>query len=417
MSIKSINDIPHLPIFLVEYIENKIKNGKRGRQHLVKHLGTLEIVLEVLSDLWLEGRSVKEEARKLGVDQSTVYRLIKDIEPYEDHIINYLRYVEGYVPKDFRSYDSIRNWERTIRLSGHLSQLCHIRTLERICTGEILKDFKCSPDRFNLEKAQEFVSKYLAKYKKTKIPYHFRMAIRHFLASKEIVIPRGFGSLYGLSGEKESYGKYSHVKLSEDQIRQIKEIMENDEEAKEKGYDIAFEIGIQTCSRAFAIASLNPNRIWREEDLYIIEVFEPKIKENDEYLGYTGKWWRKYVTKSLYERIQEYRRKNADRTLIFVKKDKQTYVYYWLRGFNRYLKKVYKDVDIKEEYFYKRPIHALRHIGAHRLLQLTNYNYSLVAEIGGWTDEKTLKDCYGKIPNELITKIIRNLEAQQNIMN
>jgi len=56
---------------------------------------------------------------------------------------------------------------------------------------------------------------------KTKLPYHSRMAIRHFLASKGNAIPRGFDILYGLSGEKESYGKYAHVKLTEDQITTI----------------------------------------------------------------------------------------------------------------------------------------------------------------------------------------------------
>ena len=265
VEVKVDREVYKIPKFLIAYIENKL-NKKRGRKHLVEKLGTLESVLEVLNDLWLEGKSVKEEAKKLGVNQSTVYRFIKDIEPFKDQIVNYLKYVEGYIPRAFRSYNSIRNWERMIRLSGHLSQLYHIRTLERICTGEILRDFRCSPDRFDLAKAQEFVLKYLAKYRKAKLPQHFRMAIRHFLSSKGIVIPRGFGSQYGLSGEKESYGKYSHIKLSEVQIKQIKEVMENDEKAKEKGYDLAFELAIQTCSRAFAIGSLNPNRIWKEDD-------------------------------------------------------------------------------------------------------------------------------------------------------
>ena len=146
-------------------------------------------------------------------------------------------------------------------------------------------------------------------------------------------------------------------------------------------------------------------------DRYIVEVFEPKVKENTEYIGFTGKWWRKYISKTLYKKIQEYIKKHPNRELVFVRKARKSHVYYWLNGFRSYLKKAYEKIGIREEYFFKRPIHALRHTGAHRLLKLTNYNYSLVAEIGGWTDEKTLKDCYGKIPSEIIIDIVKKIEC------
>ena len=78
------------------------------------------------------------------------------------------------------------------------------------------------------------------------------------------------------------------------------------------------------------------------------------------------------------------------------------------------MKEVYRKIGIREKYFYHRPIHALRHIGAHRLLRKTNYNYPLVAELGGWTDEKTLKDCCGKILNEIIIAIVKRIDYSSN---
>jgi len=415
--LKVEREVYQLPKGFLDYIESKITNRKkRGRPHTIQRLGTLENVLEVLNNLWLEGKSLKEESQRLQVNHSTVCHLTKDLDIYKDQIINYLKYVEGYIPKAFRSYDSIRNWEMQIRLSGHLSSLSHIRMLERICTGQMLKEFKCTPDRFNLEKAKEFVSKYLIKHKKTKLPYHLRMALRHFLASKSIIIPRGFGGQYGLSGEKESYGKYSHIKLSEDHIMHIQNIMANSNIALQNGYDIAFNIGLQTCSRAFAIGSLNVNRISKENNLYRIEVFESKIKGDDEYLGYRGKWWTKYITESVYDRIEQFIKDHPKRSLLFIDIPKKTHVRYFLGfsnlqnlSFRSYLKQVYREIGIKEPYFYNHPIHSLRHAGAHRLLKKTNYNYDLVARLGGWTDTKTLKECYGEMPEEIIINILRNL--------
>jgi integrase len=108
---------------------------------------------------------------------------------------------------------------------------------------------------------------------------------------------------------------------------------------------------------------------------------------------------------------------HPNRTLMFAEKDAKTHVLYWLNlnkhskdSFRAYLKKVYETIGIRERYFYKRPVHALRHIGAHRLLELTNYNYDIVAKLGGWTDTKTLKDCYGEMPDSLIMNVVRQLE-------
>ena len=416
--VKLDRGVYELPKPFVKYVERKIREGrKRGRPHLVKRLATLENVLEVLVDLWIDDKSITEEAEKLGISRVTLYSFLKDVEPFKEKITEHLQRVQGLIPKDFRRYASICQWEDMIRLSGHLSSLRHIRSMERICTGEILRDFRCSPDRFDLERTKEFVSKYLREYRKLKLPYNLRMAIRSFLASRSIVIPRGFGAQYGISGEKNCYGKYAHVKLSDDQIDDINEIIRHDPIALETGYDIGFNLGIETCSRAFAIGSIRIDRIWKEDEFHILEVFEPKIKANQHHLGYVGKWWRKYITRGLYERIQDFIQEHPKRTLLFAEKPTKTYVLYWLgsglyyhKSFRAYLKKVYRKAGIREEFFYSHSVHSLRHVGAHRLLRKTNYNYSLVARLGGWTDEKTLKDCYGRMPDELILNVLRSLE-------
>ena len=78
------------------------------------------------------------------------------------------------------------------------------------------------------------------------------------------------------------------------------------------------------------------------------------------------------------------------------------------------MKEVYRKIGITEQYFYSHPIHALRHAGAIRLLELTDWNYELVARLGGWTNAQTLRDCYGAMPEEVVLRVVSRLEHQLN---
>ena len=67
---------------------------------------------------------------------------------------------------------------------------------------------------------------------------------------------------------------------------------------------------------------------------------------------------------------------------------------------------VYKYIGRNADYFQKHPTHALRHIGAHYWLAKTDYNFGLIAEIGGWNTMDELKKSYGQIPPEKILEMI-----------
>jgi len=454
-----------LPQDFEEFINKKL-NQKWGRISFIKRLGSLDAVLEVLEEAWISHKSVRDIAKKYKVDKSSVQRLLADCGQWKEQIIEYVMYRDHVVPKDFRSYKSIQNWIDQIYRSGHLSALVHIPVMEWICTGGrvsrkvgkkprwSIPEFTCNPDKFDLEEAQRFITLYLKKYNATSAPKRARMAIRHFLASKNMALPRGFGAQYGLSGEKISYGKYAHIKLSEEQIALAREIIRKDLENRrivlddydaetrakirmlieklkkrkgsidlkkevskgfDSGFDLAFELGITTCARAFALCSIPISRIRKEGNLNILEVFEPKVKEGDKYLGRIGKWWRKYVNSSLYEKIMEFVEKYPQRVMLFVDGNTKSAVDRYADILGNYLKTVYYRLGLKEEYFYKKPLHSLRHIGAHRLLKLTDYNYDIVARLGGWKTAQIVKDCYGAMPEDVIIQVISKLNQMEAI--
>ena len=70
------------------------------------------------------------------------------------------------------------------------------------------------------------------------------------------------------------------------------------------------------------------------------------------------------------------------------------------------ISEIYAHLGKKEPYFSHHPSHALRHLGAHYWLAKTNYNYGIIAEVGGWHTIDELKKSYGQIPPEKILEII-----------
>ena len=80
-----------LPKPFEEYISKKLENGKRGRKHLVNQLGSIDKVLELLADVWLNNLEVKQIKRKYGIGYYQLYRFLADIKQYKEDIIAYIR--------------------------------------------------------------------------------------------------------------------------------------------------------------------------------------------------------------------------------------------------------------------------------------------------------------------------------------
>jgi len=80
--------------------------------------------------------------------------------------------------------------------------------------------------------------------------------------------------------------------------------------------------------------------------------------------------------------------------------------YKFTENISLHLREIYKYLEKQANYFQYHLTHALRHIGAHYWLSKTDYNYRLIAEIGGWNTMDELKKNYGQIPPEKILEII-----------
>jgi len=335
-------------------------------------------------------------ARFLHISRRTVYRALE--EKPEDYKPDALQFV---LPTDLEACESIKNWRESIRRSGHLSTMNHVAKMIKAFQGKLVPNWKCHPDRFDLDKAKEFVSAYLDHYKVKKLPHDLRLGVRSFLGSKSIAIPRGMGSQFGLGGEKVGYGNYGHIKLTDQQIDQIQEILKDDLETR-----LFFNWGIESCARSETIAKTEISKIEPQENgLVIARVYESK----------TDKPWTKYLLTSKYphasktwEEIQAYVKAHPERRYLFL--DNESDYRHLEARMSKKLKEVYQALGLTDPYFYDKPIHSLRHIGAHLWLRRTNWDYVLVARIGGWESVQTLIDCYGEMTADVVLQKIMELE-------
>lgn len=392
-----------LPSAFANYLDSKLANG-RHRPHPIKQLG-IEKTLTLLSDAWIQQFSPKELERKYKLGYMSIYRMLQDLEPMKQEILAYIQ-AEEIKPRNFRAFESVQNWENQIRLSGHLSQLYLLSTFENICAGVSKRrsgkqsqwnlDFRCNPDKFDLAKAQEFIAAYLKKYQTKTVPRHLIMAIRHFLASKSIVIPRGFGAQFGLSGEKIGYGKARFVKATDEEIERVRAALKGDLEAL-----TFFDWGIESLARMQTLIKTR-NQFRDEENIITTVMHETK----------TNRDFQKILPLDIphcYDTWLEIQALSIGRQYIFFDSELTKDVSRFADRMSKRLKAAYKQAGITEPYAYKKPFHFLRHTGAHLWLMRTDYDYGLVAELG-WDDINTLRDCYGGLPPEVFRRKITQLK-------
>jgi len=115
-----------------------------------------------------------------------------------------------------------------------------------------------------------------------------------------------------------------------------------------------------------------------------------------------GGKWTKYITRpDTQKSLELLKERNCDR--IFESKLAETP---FKTKITQNISEIYAHLGKKEPYFFHHPSHALRHLGAHYWLAKTDYNYGIIAEVGGWHTIDELKKSYGQIPPEKILEII-----------
>ena len=349
---------------------------------------------------------------QLGKDRSTIYRFIQElaadgkiklgetgrVEKVEA-LVEQRSYESLESDAFVQRYPSVKKWvdDMQTRLDGKpLSEWQqNLAAVKKVCdllkvTPELLISSK--------ESVEQFTRAFMLEFRKVSknSPHLYVMALRNLAMSNGIIWPRGAGGL--MSGKKIAFGQYAHIKISDKQIMQGIEIGQSIHQ------DVGdwFAIATETAARHGAMHRIDISSIEQHADYLTLRAYESK----------TNKTWTKYIVNPRIQQIVTRRaaaRSASGRTDLFLNGKSEKEFGAWI---NAQLKEVYRRLGLTERYFFNHPTHALRHIGAHHWLRLTNYNYSLVAKIGGWEDENTLKKCYGEMPAEVVISELHKARSQ-----
>ncbi|MGC1709848.1 MAG: helix-turn-helix domain-containing protein [Nitrosotalea sp.] len=228
--------------------------------------------------------------------------------------------------------------------------------------------------------------------------YARAQAIRDFCGYHGLIWKRGTGGV--MSVAVPNHGLYADIRLTDAELEEADRYI-----ISRWGLDSDvyrwFWIGVESCSRFAALYSMRLDYAKHTgksgRTTYIMTAFESKTKNVKR-----GKWV-KYITRADTQKsIDLLKARGVNR--IFESKVAK---YKLHKQTNNSLKEIYRHLG-KSGYFEEHPTHALRHIGAHYWLAKKNYNYGLVALIGGWNTIDELKKSYGEIPPEAVLEMIEN---------
>lgn len=365
--------------------------------------------------------SAAEIAKVLGISRKTVYNYLQKIPQLQ-------RVKSGHyeLPKDpdtvFRFFNKnhkitsdplVTEWMEDLLTRKHGFPLAcwksRVCSLEVVCNTCQVMPKELLVSQKNTEKimrnfARAYQNGETMKHPEGKKPqgqgtavYMRVQAIRDFCAFYDMVWKKGTTGI--MSQKVPGHGKYADIRFSQ------KEFELADQFIKEKwGLDSNiyrwFWIGVESCARFSALYNMSNeytiHYTQSGKQIYLLTAYETKTQH------IRGGRWNKFITRQDTQKSIDLLRSRGVSKIY----ESKVGLYRFQSEINKKLAEIYNHVGKAGNYFLLHPTHVLRHLGAHYWLSKTNYNYGIIAEVGGWNTIDELKKSYGQIPPEKILEII-----------
>lgn len=292
----------------------------------------------------------------------------------------------------FEELPSVKQW--MIDKAGQISEDLlkeQIRMVKSVCRGifylgrggrdkyQIPNWTLKNPDRLTVQHAKEF----LYHMRKAKRGTHcYRLALRSFFQSKGIIVQRN-----DISGEVENLGKYNNVYVEKEILEKIFDYVKQiDHEAY-----LIDKFMYKTATRIRASLDVRKKAFWKDEQTRMVRVIDKGLHRKGR------QTWDKIVPPSLMEEIEKVSQEREDR-IFLISEGK-------LSKINKEAYRVFlKDDPRALDLALREPNHFWRHMFAQHMLRATNWNFVLVAELGGWKTREALIESYGMPPSEMIRR-------------
>lgn len=290
----------------------------------------------------------------------------------------------------FDEIESIKTWKRDLTNRGAKERTIYdmTRYVKKLCLGEVkgevLKNWGIKhPDQLTVEDALNFI--YEMKKKKL-YTRNARLSFRNFFRSrgmKEREVER-------ISGKEEGAGKYAHLYASKEKVYEIFAFLKQLNRQAWRAAKFAFK----TACRSGATFTAEYKHINPKEHTIVVLEKASRGQEKRRLI--------KLIPPDLWEDLELDNVEAKTGRLFDIKKSEV----------NALLKSAYQKIIPQLADEIPMPFHFWRHQFAQHMLRATNWNYTFVAELGGWTED-VLKRYYGKPPREVIRQA--GLETLPNI--
>ena len=366
-----------------------------------------------------------EIAKIIGMSRQSIYNYIKKLS--EQGKIVKLESGHFDLPKveknEFREFNKFHDITNDPLISEWMDDLLtrkqglplkvwktRIRSVETVCNTCKVSPYDLTISKTNTEKIMRSFAKHFQtgevicsnSGRKNSLGmnttvYAKVQAIRDFCSFYDITWRKGVTGI--MSQKTPQHGKYADIRLTSEELDNA------DNFIKEKwGLDSDvyrwFWVGVESCARFSALYTMK-NEFTKFETksrgiVFLMSVIETKT---DHIRG--GKWTKFITREDTQKSLESIKNRNCDRIYESNLSENQ-----FKKMMYQKLSEIYRYLGKNEAYFQQHPSHVLRHIGAHYWLSKTNYNYGVIAEVGGWHTIDELKKSYGQIPPEKILEII-----------
>lgn len=387
---------------------------------------TAEEARKFLVDKVTHGEKIATLARDHGMTTKTIYRYLEQAKELGEITKQDGKWVVDVVAKAAKEFEEfnklhpitenplVKAWQDDLKTRKDGGPIVrekeHIQALENFCNYMHIQ-----PEQLVYSKSKEVVKGYMKNFSillqsgKTdhkptmfqldgKTPNYdfifkrYKDAIRSFVQLHGISLPKGESGV--LSNKVIGHGKYADIKLTDEELHIADNYLLTKYGATHPIY-LLFWVGVESCARKSALLTMRMD--WVETitkkgiKVFTMVAYESKTKHIN------GGKWTKYIRRTQTQEALMKAKLTCKTGLLYEKNKTQMYAEFIIA-----LKDLYKHLGKTDPYFFKHAAHALRHIGAHFWLRKTNYNYAVVAKIGGWHTIDELIKSYGEMPADVL---------------
>ena len=303
---------------------------------------------------------------------------------------------------NFEELHTVKEWilEMNARELSPDTISSKIITLRQLCQGrfpllkiDLVAEGKMSlkhPDRLSLQDALEIIM--MLKMKGVNATY-FKHVLKDFLLSKGVVVGKKI-----VVGRSKNYGKLAKLFVERPILNQM---LSWTRSVNLEAYvidDFMFKTGTRLTA---TLKALIENTNFQQHTIRVYDKARHSLYPE-------GKEWEKYIPLKLWKNLKKLIGKRKSGKIFNISEDT-------LSKINREaLKRFVPELEPK----IRMPNHFWRHMFFQHMLRITDWNYGVVAELGGST-VANLQENYGKPPQEIVRRwglrFMPTLEASEEI--